>query len=89
MGVGVGGWGRGGIGGQLLMLSPGMPKSQIPINWGVGGWVGWQPTFDAESRNAKIPNSNLGRGVEGRVVGDQLLMLSPEILTSQIPMVGG
>ena len=43
--------GGGGIGSQLLMLSPEMLKSQIPIS-GVGGW----PTFDAESGNAKIPN---------------------------------
>ena len=56
------GVGRGRVGCQLLMLSPKMLKSQIPI---FAGGEGWQPTFDAESENAKIPNSHfhrLGRG---------------------------
>ena len=52
----AGGWG--GVGGQLLMLSPEMLKSQILIFAGVEGW---QPTFDAESKNAKIPNSHFSR----------------------------
>ena len=43
-----------------------MLKSQIPI-FGEGGRVGdWWPTFDAESKNAKIPNSYFqGGGVGG------------------------
>ena len=37
---------------------------------GGGEEGGWQPTFDAQSRNAKIPNSHLQVG-EGRgEVGD-------------------
>ena len=51
---------------QLLMLSPNLLKSNIPyVQWGgggrrVGGGVGCKvdfPTFDAESKSAKIPNS--------------------------------
>ena len=54
------GWGGGGVGGQLLMRSPKMLKSKIHIftgGWGGGGgciWGGWQPTFDAKSKNATI-----------------------------------
>ena len=75
--------------GQLLMLSPNLLRSQIPYMVGGGGGL-WQPTFDAESKSAKIPNSLYG-GWGGRVVHDsQLLMLSPNLLRSQIPyMVGG
>ena len=43
--------GGGGVGGQLLMLSPKMLKSKIHI-FSRGGV--WEPTFDAESKNAKI-----------------------------------
>ena len=50
-----GGWGGGRqIGGQLLMLSPEMLKSKNPISGRGGGGGGWRPTYDAESRNAKI-----------------------------------
>ena len=55
---------------QLLMLSPKMLKAQIHIFAGRqgGGWGGgWQPTFDAESKNAKIPNSHCCRGWGGLV----------------------
>ena len=66
------------------MLSPEMLKSQFPIKG--GGWVGlgegWWPTFDAESRIAKITNSHLWRVEEG--IGSQLLMLSPKMLKSKI-----
>ena len=34
------------------------------MGWG-RGWGGWQPTFDAESRNAKIPNFHLQGGEVG------------------------
>ena len=53
---------------QLLMLSPNLLKSQIPMSdW---GWQWWKPiskTFDGESKFAKIPNSHvcLGGGVGG------------------------
>ena len=48
---------------------------------------GWQPTFDAKSRNVKIPNSHFWGGwVDEGGVGCQLLMLSPEMLKSQIPI---
>ena len=54
--------GGGAVGGQLLMPSPELLKTKIPIYGGGGRWVGergdWWPTFDAESRNAKIPNSH-------------------------------
>ena len=42
-----------------------MLKSQIPMGGGRGG--GSNPTFDAESRNAKIPNSHWGEGGGGLV----------------------
>ena len=54
---------------------------------GRGRW-GWWPTFDAESRNTNIPNSH-GGWVGGGGVGGQLLMLSPELLKSQIPIDWG
>ena len=50
---------------QLLVLSPNLLKSQSPFMVG-GGGVGWGgrgvcdgqlPTFDAESKSAKIPKS--------------------------------
>ena len=52
-------------------------------------WGGGLSTFDAGSQSAKIPNSLYGRrGVLG--FNFQLLMLSPNLLKSQIPyMVGG
>ena len=59
LGDGGGTGGGRGEGIQLLMLSPKMLKSKIHIF--TGGWAGWgrgwQPTFDAESKNAKIQNS--------------------------------
>ena len=67
-------------------------KSQIPIlGEGGGGARGNQfPTFDAESRFAKIQNSNV-RGEGGGLVETnvQLLMLSSNLLKSKIPMCGG
>ena len=51
-----------GVGSQLLMLSPEMLKFQIHI---FAGRECWLPTFYAESKNPKIPNSHfhrLGRG---------------------------
>ena len=48
------------VGSQILMLSPKMLKSQIHIFAGgptfdaESRWGDWQPTFDAESKNAKI-----------------------------------
>ena len=68
--------GEGG-GGQLLMQSPEMLNSKIPI-FASGGGGRW-PTFDAESRNAKIQFLQ-GEG------GNKLLILSPELLKSKIPI---
>ena len=57
---------------QLLMLSPNLLKSQIPYTAGGGGGGGGGvvenadlPTFDAECKSAKIPNSLCGRGGGG------------------------
>ena len=61
-----------------------MLKSQIHI---VAGGEGWWPTFDAESKNAKIPNSHFHRWERG--IESQLLMLSPEMLKSQIHIFAG
>ena len=39
---------------QLLLLSPNLLKSKVPIFWGGGGgWWNHFPTFDAESKFAK------------------------------------
>ena len=59
-----GGGGEGGLAEtnfQLLMLSPNLLKSQIPMSGEGGGEVGGNqfPTFDAESKFAKIPNSHV------------------------------
>ena len=60
------------------------------IEEGGGGYRTQLPTFDAESKSAKVPNSLYGGG-EGSVGPNfQLLMLSPNLLKSQIPYtVGG
>ena len=50
---------------QLLMLSPNLLKFQSPytVVWGGGGSTSNQlPTFDAESKYAKIPKSLYGGG---------------------------
>ena len=54
----------------------------------VGGWVegGWRPIFDAEFKNAKIPNFHLHWVMGAGWGGGQFLMLSPKMLKSQIPM---
>ena len=55
-------WG-GGVGGtnfQLLLLSPNLLKSKIPMSGGGGGgWWNQLSTFDAESKFAKIQNSHV------------------------------
>ena len=68
-----------------------MLKSQIPymLGGGGGGEAETQlPTFDAESKSAKILNSlyGVGGGGGGVKLGPnfQLLMLSPNLLKSQI-----
>ena len=43
------------------MLSPKMLNSS-KFTFSQVGEGGWQPTFDAESKNAKIPNSHLAGG---------------------------
>ena len=50
---------------QLLMLSPNLLKSTVPI-FREGGAHGNQfPTFDAESKFTKIQSSHLGGGPRG------------------------
>ena len=76
---------------QLLMLSLKILKSRIPISWGGGGGgggVAHLPTFDAESKNPKIQNSHF-QGGGGGLLTCQLLMLSPKILKSRIPISRG
>ena len=47
------------------------------------------PTFDAESKSAKIPKSHHGAGGEGGMVvtNFQLLRLNPNLLKSQSPIM--
>ena len=49
---------------QLLMLSPNLLKSQSPFMVG-GVHDGQLPTFDAESKSAKVPKSLYGGGRGG------------------------
>ena len=72
----------GGVGSQLLMLTPKMLKFKIQIFTGGGG--GW-PTFGAESKNAKIQNSHFHRCD----VGSRLLMLNPKMLKFKIQIFTG
>ena len=62
---------------QFLMLSANLPETQIPcIWWGAGVDV---PTFNAESKSAKNPNSLYLVGVVGRMRVFQLLILSSNL----------
>ena len=79
-------WRRRSVGSQLLMLSPKMLKSP-KFTFSQVGEGGWQPSLDAESRNAKIPNSHFHRWDRG--IESQLLMLSPKMLKSQIQIFTG
>ena len=76
---------------QLLVVSPNLLKSQIPFTVGEGGARTQLSTFHAESKSAKIPNSLYGVRGGGRGLGPnfQLLMLSPNLLKSQIPFMVG
>ena len=62
-------------------------KNAKILNSHLAGGKCWRPTFDAESKNAKIPNSHCCRWGGG--VGGQLLMLSPNMLKSQIHIFTG
>ena len=54
------------------------------MSGGGGGWGGNQfPTFDAESKFAKFPNSHVRLGGMGVETSFQLLMLSPNLLKSK------
>ena len=70
---------------QLLMLSPNLLKFQIPYVHGGGGGVGdgQLPTFDAESKSAKISNSLCGGG--GGVGDGQLPTFDAECKSAKIP----
>ena len=74
---------------QLLMLSSNLLKSKIPMFRVGGGVSGNQfPTFDAEFKFAKIQNPHVQGGWGGLVETNfQLLMLSSNLLKSQIPML--
>ena len=79
---------------QLLMPSPNLLKSTVPIfrnggGGGSGGAHGSQfPTFDAESKFAKIHSSHLGGGGGLMETNFQLLMPSPNLLKSKVPIFG-
>ena len=64
-------------------------KIQFPFSWGGGGW-NQLSIFDAEFKFAKIQNSQVRWGRGGFVETNfQLLMLSPNLLKSKIPMCSG
>ena len=75
------------VGSQLLMLGPNLQK--IPNSYVQGGWKGGglEANFDAKSKFATVPNSHVQGGwAGGGEVGGHFLMLSPNLLKSQIPM---
>ena len=84
---GVGEWGRR-VGGQLLMLSWEMLKSQKFHFWGGGGRGLGSPLSEG---NFKISKSSpeLKFSFLGGEVASQLLMLSPEMLKTQIAIYRG
>ena len=73
------------------MLSPNLLNSQIPYVGGRGVENADFPTFDTESKSAKIPNSLCGQGGGGGVGRAQTfkILLSPNLLKSQIPYAAG
>ena len=69
---------------QVLLLSPNVLKSKVPI---LGGGHG-NPTFVAESKFAKIKSSHFFGGWGGFIeINFQLLLLSPNVLKSKVPFV--
>ena len=91
-----GGWEVGGNQSPTFDAEFKFAKIQNPMlrvgEWvGEGGWVGrWNqfPSFNADSKFAKIQNSHVQEGGVGGT-NFQLLMLSPNLLKSKIPMSGG
>ena len=78
---------------QLLMLSPNLLKSQSPVGVGMGGWGevhdGQVPTFDAESKSAKIPKSSWGQGGRGCMMTNFQLPTDAESKSAKIPKSDG
>ena len=70
---------------QLLMLSPNLLKSQSPVGVGGGLHDSQLPTFDDESKSAKIPKSLYGGGVHD----GQLPTFDAESKSAKIPKSGG
>ena len=75
-----------GGGGGWLGGGPNLLKSKIPFKAGKGATRNQLPTFDAESKSAKIPNPNYGEDGVPRT-NFQLLMHSPNLLKSPIPFM--
>ena len=72
------------------MLSPNLLNSKVPIFGGGGGACGNRfSTFDAESKFAKIQSSHFQGGGGLMVTNFQLLLLSPNLLKSKVPISGG
>ena len=71
---------------QLLMLSPNMLKSQIPMSRVELGVCGGNqfPNFDAESKFAKIPNYHV-QGVGGGGWCKPFSNFDPESIFAKIP----
>ena len=87
MSVGREGGGGSGINFQLLIPSLNLLKSKIPYVSGEGGG-GLDPTFDPESKSAKIQKSLCQPGGwKGPRTNLQLFILSLNLLKSKIPYV--
>ena len=78
---------------QILMRSPNLLKSKSPImkvGVGVGGGVVGDDQcapFDAESKFAKISKSHCSGDWALVTINFQLLMLSPNLLKTQSPIM--
>ena len=87
-------WGRSGVGGDQFPTFDAETKRAKITNshvWWGRGLVGRNQflTFDSESKFAKITNSHVQGGGWLVETNFQLLMLSPNLLKSQIPMSSG
>ena len=79
--------------GQLPTFDAEAKSAKIPKSLygggGEGAHDGQLPTFDAESKSANISKSLYGGGGGGCMMANFQLLLSPNLLKSQIPYAAG